>query len=149
MHDNEERPIVEAGTRDRTASPAGTPAGTNGSYPGAARASGYASSSDEALVRRARAGEFTAFDALVARHSDMLYALAIGSLRNEADAVDAVCEAAVAAFRDIDSADAPRMPGTWLWLHGFSVVFRRLKPRPGGYTVVRRCMAAIASSALD
>jgi RNA polymerase sigma-70 factor (ECF subfamily) len=60
-----------------------------------------ATSPDEALVRRARLGDATAFDTLVATRIDRCYRLAFSILANEADAADATQEAFVAAWRQL------------------------------------------------
>jgi len=92
---------------------------------------------DEALVSRARNRDTLAFDALVTRYRDRLYAMAIGSLGNGAEATEAICEAARSAFRDIDSVGPGCSPGAWLYLHTFRAVFQRLNAPPGSYTVAR------------
>jgi RNA polymerase sigma-70 factor, ECF subfamily len=58
-------------------------------------------SSDEALIRRARLGDPTAFDALVATRIDRCYRLAWSILSNDADAADATQDALVAAWRQL------------------------------------------------
>ncbi len=60
-----------------------------------------ATSPDDALVRRARAGDIAAFDSLVATRIDRCYRLAWSILLNEADAADAVQDAFVAAWRQL------------------------------------------------
>jgi RNA polymerase sigma-70 factor (ECF subfamily) len=58
-------------------------------------------SPDEGLVRRARTGDATAFNALVATRIDRCFRLAWSILNNEADAADATQEAFVSAWRDL------------------------------------------------
>ena len=60
-----------------------------------------AKSPDEALVRRARLGDATAFDTLVATRIDRCYRLAWSILLNDADAADATQDAFVAAWRQL------------------------------------------------
>ena len=125
-----------AGRYDRVTSATSTQEGSGCVPAGRARAHGYAECSDQALVLLTRAGEHAAFDALIARHQDRLYALALRSLGSEDAAGEALCGAAVAAYRNVGSQGAYETPATWLWLHGFREVFLRLKPSPGRYTVV-------------
>jgi RNA polymerase sigma-70 factor (ECF subfamily) len=66
-----------------------------------AAADGQASSADDALVERARHGDATAFDALVASRVDRCYRLAWSILLNDADAADATQEAFLAAWRKL------------------------------------------------
>src|SRR5271154_6459813 len=53
----------------------------------------YSSTADEALVKAARKGELAAFEELVFRHRDQIYARAFSMTRNEEDAVDLSQEA--------------------------------------------------------
>ncbi len=109
----------------------------------------YGILSDERLVRRTRARDHWAFDALAARYRDRLYALALHSLGDEAAAGDALCETMISAFRDIDSIGPKCNPGTWFYLHGIRVVIRRMKVPPGRYTVESRPAARVTSPADD
>lgn len=99
------------------------------------RTRAYRVFSDETLVRRALDRDHTAFDALVARYRNRLYAMALRSLGNEGTAGDALSAMVLAAFKDIDSFGAKCTPGTWLYLHGLSAVVKRLNAPPGKYTV--------------
>ena len=57
------------------------------------------SASDEALVRAAQKGDMAAFEELVARHRDKLYARAYSMMRNEEDAIDLSQEAWVKGWQ--------------------------------------------------
>lgn len=58
-------------------------------------------SSDDALLGRAARGEPEAFDALIRPRLDRLFRMALSITRSEADARDAVQDAAVLAWRDL------------------------------------------------
>jgi RNA polymerase sigma-70 factor, ECF subfamily len=58
-------------------------------------------SADDALVRRARAGDAAAFEALVDTRIDRCYRLAFSILSNDADAADATQDALVSAWRQL------------------------------------------------
>lgn len=60
-----------------------------------------ATSADDALVRRARSGDATAFGMLVATRIDRCYRLAWSILSNDADAADATQDALVSAWRQL------------------------------------------------
>jgi RNA polymerase sigma-70 factor, ECF subfamily len=60
-----------------------------------------ASEGDDALVRRAAAGEKAAFDPLIVDRFDRCYRLARSILANDADAADATQDAFVAAWREL------------------------------------------------
>ena len=64
-------------------------------------AANSATSADDALVRRARAGDAAAFGALVDTRIDRCYRLAWSILSNDADAADATQDALVAAWRQL------------------------------------------------
>ncbi len=93
---------------------------------------------DEALVSRARAGEHAAYDALVARHRDGVYAMALDSLGDERAAGEALCECMVMAHRDLGAMTADCSPRAWLYLHGIRAVMKRLEAPPGRYSVEHR-----------
>jgi RNA polymerase sigma-70 factor (ECF subfamily) len=124
---------VEAKTYGRIWSPSRPQDSWRANLWRAIRTRAYGFFNDETLVRLASAKDHVAFEALVARHRNRLYTLALTSLGNEADAGDAVCEMVISAFKDIDLFGATCTPGTWLYLHGLRAVFRRLAP--GKYAV--------------
>lgn len=66
-----------------------------------------------ALVRRARAGDPAAVEALVRRHLRAAYAVALAVLRRPADAEDVAQDALVAALDRLDDCDPTRFSG-WL-----------------------------------
>ncbi len=72
-------------------------------------------SPDADLVERARAGDHDAFRRLVERHQRASYALAIGMLRHEADARDALQEAFLKAYRNLASFQGNAAFSTWLY----------------------------------
>jgi RNA polymerase sigma-70 factor (ECF subfamily) len=64
-------------------------------------AANSAQSADDALVRRARAGDAAAFEILVDTRIDRCYRLAWSILSNDADAADATQDALVSAWRQL------------------------------------------------
>ena len=64
-------------------------------------AANVATSADDALVRRARSGDTSAFELLIDSRIDRCYRLAWSILSNDADAADATQEALVAAWRQL------------------------------------------------
>ena len=95
------------------------------------RARAFRIFSDEVLMRRARAGDPTAFDALVSRHRTRLRALGLDPLESEGLSGDVLSETVLTAFKNLDSLGEPCAPGTWLYLHGFRAVFRRVQAPEG------------------
>lgn len=69
---------------------------------------------DLQLIRKARAGDGTAFHTLVDRHANRLYMLAYSLVGNSADAEDIVQEAFVAAFRHLRLFREEASVKTWL-----------------------------------
>jgi RNA polymerase sigma-70 factor, ECF subfamily len=65
------------------------------------RVGGIAEGAEERLILRARAGDATAFDMLVATRVDRCYRLAWTILNNAEDAADATQEGFVAAWREL------------------------------------------------
>ncbi len=64
-------------------------------------AANAATSADDALVRRARTGDESAFEILVDTRIDRCYRLAWSILSNDADAADATQDALVSAWRQL------------------------------------------------
>lgn len=66
------------------------------------------------LIKRASRGDKRAFDEIVHRYQGCLYAMAYRILRNSDDAVDAVQETFIKAYRAIDGFDNQRPIKPWL-----------------------------------
>jgi RNA polymerase sigma-70 factor (ECF subfamily) len=69
---------------------------------------------ERALVERLRAGDESAFEALVRRHAGRMLAVARRFLRSEEDSADAVQDAFLSAFRALGSFAGQSNLGTWL-----------------------------------
>lgn len=69
---------------------------------------------DLLLVRRAKAGEQRAFELLVRRHQDRVYAVARGVVRHPEDAADVTQEAFIAVLRHLDTFQEGAAFTTWL-----------------------------------
>ena len=69
---------------------------------------------DEVLVRRAQDGDLVAFEELVARHRDKLFARAISMMRNEDEANDLSQEAWVKGWQRLVQFQGESSFGTWM-----------------------------------
>jgi RNA polymerase sigma-70 factor (ECF subfamily) len=74
----------------------------------------YASADDRALVRAAQKGDMAAFEELVARYRDKMYARAFSMMRNETEALDLSQEAWVKAWQRLGQFQGESGFGTWL-----------------------------------
>ena len=74
----------------------------------------HSSADDEALVREARKGDTRAFEELVARHRDKIYARAYSMMRNEEDAIDLSQEAWVKGWQRLHQFHGDSSFGTWM-----------------------------------
>ncbi len=93
----------------------------------------HETTSDADLLRAHVAGDRTAFDALVRRHRDRLWAVALRTLGDREDAADAVQEALISAFRNAGSFRGDSAVTTWLHRIVMNACFdriRRHKARP-------------------
>ena len=70
--------------------------------------------SDEKLVRAAQRGDMPAFEELVARHRDKIYARAFSMMRNEDDAVDLSQEAWVKGWQRLKQFQGESSFVTWM-----------------------------------
>ena len=72
------------------------------------------SASDEQLVGAAKKGDMAAFEELVARHRDKIYARAFSMMRNEDEAVDLSQEAWVKSWQRLQQFQGDSSFGTWM-----------------------------------
>jgi RNA polymerase sigma-70 factor (ECF subfamily) len=75
----------------------------------------YDSADDPALVAAATEGDLGAFEALVRRHSRVVYAHALRFFGEPSAAEDVVQEVFVKVFRSLDSYDSRAQFSTWLY----------------------------------
>ena len=71
--------------------------------------------SDARLVKRASRGDRRAFDDLVVRHRDRVWAIALRMCRDREDAEDALQETFIAAYRALPRFDRRARFSTWLY----------------------------------
>jgi RNA polymerase sigma-70 factor (ECF subfamily) len=74
----------------------------------------HSSTSDERLVEAAKKGDMAAFEELVARHRDKIYARAFSMMRNEDEAVDLSQEAWVKSWQRLQQFQGDSSFGTWM-----------------------------------
>ncbi len=74
----------------------------------------YPSAEDEALVRAAQKGDMRAFEELVARHRDKIYARAFSMMRNTEEAIDLSQEAWVKAWQRLNQFQGTASFVTWM-----------------------------------
>jgi RNA polymerase sigma-70 factor (ECF subfamily) len=74
----------------------------------------YSSAEDTALVREARKGDAGAFEELVFRHRDKIYARAFSMMRNEEEAVDLSQEAWVKGWQRLVQFQGESSFTTWM-----------------------------------
>src|SRR5258707_14466779 len=74
----------------------------------------HSSASDQQLVGAAKQGDMGAFEELVARHRDKIYARAYSMVRNEDEALDLSQEAWVKSWQRLKQFQGQSSFGTWL-----------------------------------
>jgi len=74
----------------------------------------HSAADDEPLVRAAQRGDMTAFEELVARHRDKIFARAYSMMRNEEDAIDLSQEAWVKAWQRLKQFQRESSFSTWM-----------------------------------
>lgn len=73
------------------------------------------SDADRALILRAQSGDTRAFEELVARHERRAYAIAMGLVRDQEDALEIVQEAFLRVYRGLDAFNGAASFFTWLY----------------------------------
>src|SRR5947207_14108787 len=76
--------------------------------------SAYKSAEDKALVQQAQKGDMLAFEELVGRHRDKIYARAFSMMRNEEDAIDLSQEAWVKGWQRLKQFQGESSFVTWM-----------------------------------
>jgi len=74
----------------------------------------HSAAADEALVSWAKQGDMRAFEELVARHRDKIYARAFGMMRNEDEALDLSQEAWVKGWQRLKQFQGESSFSTWM-----------------------------------
>lgn len=74
----------------------------------------HSAADDRPLVRAAQRGDMKAFEELVARHRDKIYARAYSMMRNEEEAIDLSQEAWVKGWQRLRQFQGESSFGTWL-----------------------------------
>jgi len=74
----------------------------------------HSSTDDQALVRGAQGGDMAAFEELVSRHRDKIYARAYSMVRNEDEAIDLSQEAWVKGWQRLAQFHGESSFGTWM-----------------------------------
>jgi len=74
----------------------------------------YSSTDDPTLVRAAQRGDMAAFEELVVRHRDKIYARALTMMRNEEEAIDLSQEAWVKGWQRLKQFQGEASFGTWM-----------------------------------
>lgn len=85
---------------------------------------------DDQLVRSAQRGDRAAFDELVRRHADRLYAVLLRFTADPEEAEEATQEAFLRAWRRLDSFQGRSQFFTWLYRIGINESKRRAERRP-------------------
>lgn len=86
---------------------------------------------DAELVRRAKAGELPAFEALTARHEQRVYALALRMLHNEHDAEDVTQQTFLSALENLAGFREEARFSTWLLRIATHAALKVLRKRRG------------------
>jgi RNA polymerase sigma-70 factor, ECF subfamily len=74
----------------------------------------HSTADDQALVRAAQRGEMAAFEELVARHRDKIYARAYSMMRNEQEAIDLSQDAWVKGWQRLRQFQGEASFATWM-----------------------------------
>jgi RNA polymerase sigma-70 factor (ECF subfamily) len=99
------------------------------------REEGRDDAADLECLRRHSAGDREAFGELFARHRGRLWAVALRTTGNPEDAADALQDAAVSAFRAVDSFRRDSAVGTWLYRITVNACLDRMRRQAARPTV--------------
>lgn len=94
-----------------------------------------AKSDEGQLVERSQAGDRLAFEELVRRHADRLYAVVLRFVADADEAEEVTQETFLRAWRSIEKFELRSRFFTWLYRIGINEAKRRAERRPPGGTV--------------
>lgn len=83
--------------------------------------------SDDALIARAKTGDFEAFEELVGRYQDKVYRLAFRFVRNETEAKEIVQDTLLSVWRKLDGFKGDSAFGSWLFRVTANAALMRLR----------------------
>ena len=89
----------------------------------------HASAEDPTLVKAAQKGDMLAFEELVARHRDKIYARAFSVVRNEQEAIDLSQEAWVKAWQRLKQFQGDSSFSTWITRIAINLCLDQLRRR--------------------
>jgi len=92
-------------------------------------APGVATDEDSELLVRAQQGEMAAFEQLVERHQQRVFAMTARMLRSDDDAAEVVQEAFLAAYRHLKEFRAEAAFGSWVYRIASNFALMRLRHR--------------------
>ncbi len=100
--------------------------------------------SDEALVERSQAGDRAAFEELVRRHADPLFAVVVRFVADGEEAQEVTQEAFLRAWRSIERFRGQSQFFTWLYRIGINEAKRRVgrRPPPGLFSTSEEDLAS-------
>jgi len=78
---------------------------------------------DQVLVRKAQAGDYSAFDSLVTDHRGKIYAMIVNMVKNEADAWDLTQDAFIKAWKALPKFENRSKFSTWMFRISHNVVY--------------------------
>src|ERR1700694_5624559 len=87
----------------------------------------YSSADDVVLVRAAQKGDMGAFEELVARHRDKIFARAFSMMRNEEEAIDLSQEAWVKGWQRLKQFQGDSSFSTWMTRSGINLCLDQLR----------------------
>jgi RNA polymerase sigma-70 factor (ECF subfamily) len=85
--------------------------------------------SDQALVEKAKRGDYQAFEALVNRYEGKVYRLSMRMLRNQEDAEDALQESFLQVYRGLKGFEGRSSFSTWLFRLATNVCLMKIRHR--------------------
>ena len=94
----------------------------------------YSSTSDESLVSMSRKGDMVAFEELVARHRDRIFARAFTMMRNEEEAIDLSQEAWIKGWQRLEQFHGDSSFTTWMTRIVINLCLDQLRRRKKRHT---------------
>jgi len=94
----------------------------------------YSSTGDESLVSMSRKGDMVAFEELVARHRDRIFARAFTMMRNEEEAIDLSQEAWIKGWQRLEQFHGDSSFTTWMTRIVINLCLDQLRRRKKRHT---------------
>jgi RNA polymerase sigma-70 factor (ECF subfamily) len=98
---------------------------------------------DEFYIKRVKAGDISAFSAIVSNYQKMVFTIVLKIVENKEDAEDIMQEIFVKVFKSLDKFKEESEFSTWLYRIAYNTTISELRKRRVSYTSINDNLSAV------